>query len=273
VFSRMVGVSYGTFMLLLAKLEAAFNDYQSEQLTRKRGKKSSMPLADQLLLCLLYLRTYDTFLNLSFQFGISESYAQKRYTFVKKLLLQALDLPDEESLRDAINGEHVAVDVTEQAIERPIENQEQYYSGKKKLHTIKVLLIVCLLTNLIKAIRFDRGPRNDYQMYKNSKFDLSKHLKISADSGFQGIKDLHEKSQIPHKASKLKPLNDTQKEHNKKIASKRIPIEHTNRKCKIFKICGSRFRGKHKNYESTWTLIAALVNFKESTRHLRFQSP
>jgi Helix-turn-helix of DDE superfamily endonuclease len=132
VFSRMVGVPYGTFMLLLAKLEAAFNDYQSEQLTRKRGKKCSIPLADQLLLCLLYLRAYDTFLNLSFQFGISESYAQKRYTFVKKLLLQALDLPDEESLRDAINGEHVAVDVTEQAIERPIENQEQYYSGKKK---------------------------------------------------------------------------------------------------------------------------------------------
>ncbi|MCU0341808.1 MAG: transposase family protein, partial [Spirosomaceae bacterium] len=132
-------------------LEAAFNDYQSEQLTRKRGKKCSIPLADQLLLCLLYLRTYDTFLNLSFQFGISESYAQKRYTFVKKLLLQALDLPDEESLREAINGEHVAVDVTEQAIERPIENQSDRRCGallqREKKTTYDKSFANCLFIN------------------------------------------------------------------------------------------------------------------------------
>ena len=80
---------------------------------------------------MLYLRNYDTLLNIGFQFGISESYAQKRYTFTKMLLLRCLNLPDEEFLKDAIQGHKVAIDVTQQAIERPLQNQEDYYSGKK----------------------------------------------------------------------------------------------------------------------------------------------
>lgn len=131
VFTRMVGVNYGTFSIILDKLQVTFIEYQNELLIRKRGKRCSLTLADQLLLTMLYLRNYDTLLNIGFQFGISESYAQKRYTFTKMLLLRCLNLPDEESLKDAIQGHKVAIDVTEQAIERPLQNQEDYYSGKK----------------------------------------------------------------------------------------------------------------------------------------------
>ena len=79
----------------------------------------------------MYLRDYTTFIKLGLQFGISESYTQKRYEFSKKMLLRCLDLPDEGSLKTAVQTNLVAVDVTEQAIERPVENQESYYSGKK----------------------------------------------------------------------------------------------------------------------------------------------
>lgn len=131
VFTRMVGVNYGTFSIILDKLQVTFIEYQNELLIRKRGKRCSLTLADQLLLTMLYLRNYDTLLNIGFQFGISESYAQKRYTFTKMLLLRCLNLPNEKSLKDAIQGHKVAIDVTEQAIERPLQNQEDYYSGKK----------------------------------------------------------------------------------------------------------------------------------------------
>ena len=83
---------------------------------------------------MLYLRNYDTVLNIGSQFGISESYAQKRYTFTKMLLLRCLNLTDEESLKDAIQGHKVAIDVTQQASERPLQNQADYYSGKKVTH-------------------------------------------------------------------------------------------------------------------------------------------
>ena len=53
VFTRMVGVNYGTFSIILEKLQKSFIEYQNEQLTRKRGKKCAPILADQLLLTML----------------------------------------------------------------------------------------------------------------------------------------------------------------------------------------------------------------------------
>lgn len=134
------------------------------------------------------------------------------------------------------------------------------------------MLIVCLLTGLICAIRFGKGKSHDFEMFKSANFDLSNELEISVDSGFQGIQHLHSKVELPQKSSKKKPLTKQQKKQNTKKATKRVPVEHTNRKCKIFKICGCRFRGKHSNYESTWLLIVAIVNLKESTKHLRFST-
>lgn len=49
---------------------------------------------------------------------------------IEILLLRCL-VPDEQALEDAISGNQVAIEVTEQAIERPLENQGDYYSGKK----------------------------------------------------------------------------------------------------------------------------------------------
>lgn len=65
---------------------------------RQRGLKSSLTIEDQLLLTLIYLRQYHTFLQLGELFSISESYAQKRYTFISKRLMKALDIPNDKSL-------------------------------------------------------------------------------------------------------------------------------------------------------------------------------
>jgi hypothetical protein len=107
-------------------------------------------------------------------------------------------------------------------------------------------------------------------MYKNKKFEISKGIKILADSGFQGIQKEHENSVIPHKKTKLKPLTVEQKRDNKQQASKRVAIEHINRDIKIFRICSHRYRGKHKNYETNWRLIGTIVNLKKSTKNLDY---
>ena len=96
---------------------------------RTRGLKSSLTIADQLLLTLIYLRQYHTFLQLGEMFSISESYAQKRYTFISKRLLKTLDLPNDKDL--TTENLKLLADVTEQEIERPQSNQKSYYSGKK----------------------------------------------------------------------------------------------------------------------------------------------
>jgi hypothetical protein len=73
------------------------------------------------LLTLLYLRQYDTFLELADKFSISESYAQKRYTFISKLLMKSLNLPNDKDL--TTENLQLVVDVTEQEIERPLKEQ------------------------------------------------------------------------------------------------------------------------------------------------------
>ena len=128
-FTRLVGVNYGTFQIILTKLEREITRYKQQKPMRQRGLKSSLTIADQLLLTLIYLRQYHTFLQLGEMFSISESYAQKRYTFISKRLMKTLDLPQDKDLT-AENLKLIA-DVTEQEIERPQSEQKSYYSGKK----------------------------------------------------------------------------------------------------------------------------------------------
>jgi hypothetical protein len=128
-FTRLVGVNYGTFQIILEKLENEIIRFKQQKPMRTRGLKSSLTIADQLLLTLIYLRQYHTFLQLGEMFSISESYAQKRYTFISKRLMKALDLPNDKDLKS--ENLKLIADVTEQEIERPIKEQKSYYSGKK----------------------------------------------------------------------------------------------------------------------------------------------
>jgi hypothetical protein len=128
-FTRLVGVNFGTFQIILKKLESEITHFKQQKPMRQRGLKSSLTSADQLLLTLIYLRQYHTFLQLGEMFSISESYAQKRFCFISQRLLKALDLPNDKSL--TAEKLKLVADVTEQAIERPVSQQKSYYSGKK----------------------------------------------------------------------------------------------------------------------------------------------
>jgi len=129
-FTRLVGVNYGAFQIILEKLNLQIARFKAEKPIRRRGRKSSLSIEDQLLLTLIYLRQYHTFLQLGEMFSISESYAQKRYEFISGQLLKVLAVPNQKTLeKEALT---VLMDVTEQPIERPVKQQKQYYSGKKR---------------------------------------------------------------------------------------------------------------------------------------------
>ena len=268
-FQRLVGVSKGTYLVLLDKFVNEIAVYKDELWTRKLGNKSSISIDNKLLIYLLHLRNYDTYLNLGMKFGISESYAYKRCKFAEKILLRCLDCPDVDCLKTSIESNLIAVDVCEQEIERPLEGQKEYYSGKKR-HTVKVFIVACVLTGLIKGIWYAKGAVHDFKMLKDKNPELAKDITILADLGFLGIQHIYNKCIIPHKKSKNKPLTQEQKEDNKRQASKRVVVEHLNRCCKIFRICSSRFRGKHKNYDKNWGNISAIVNLKKATNHMKY---
>lgn len=129
-FLRTTGVNYATFEIILAKVEAYVRQSKEQSPIRKRGRKSGLSLSQVLLLALMYLRQYHTFLSLGQAFSVSESYAHKRYCFMRGILANVLDMP--AGLLTTAGVSKVAVDVSEQPVERPLKGQRGYYSGKKK---------------------------------------------------------------------------------------------------------------------------------------------
>ena len=130
-FQRTVGVSPEIFLLIVSTVSQAIKQEKKENLMRQRGRKSSISLENKVLLFFYYLRDYPTFIKLGQQFGISESYANKIYHSILNMVVQCFKLPNRKVLLEG-NHEKVLIDVTEQQIERPVNNQKAYYSGKKK---------------------------------------------------------------------------------------------------------------------------------------------
>ena len=132
-FLRTVGLSQEDFLHIHGKLAAYLDEQKAvKPLTRRGRKDSKLTLEDRLLLTLYYLRHYPTLINLAAIFGISESYCHKIYARTARLLAKVEKLPNRKALlEDPVVS--LAIDVSEQPIERPVKNQKAYYSGKKNV--------------------------------------------------------------------------------------------------------------------------------------------
>ena len=120
---------------------------------KKRGLKESklsLELEDVVLLTLYYIRHYPTFDNLANIFEISESYWNKIYNKTARILAKVETLPNRKNLLEN-PPETLIIDVTEQPIERPVKGQKQYYSGKKKQHTIKVQILASSIRKILSC--------------------------------------------------------------------------------------------------------------------------
>jgi len=97
-------------------------------------------------------------------------------------------------------------------------------------------------------------------MYKKKPLKLGKNKKVIADKGYQGIQDIHSKSEIPIKKKKNQKLTKEEKNHNRELSKRRIIIEHINRKVKIFRIFSSKYRNRRKRFGQRVNLIVSIIN-------------
>lgn len=116
----------------------------------------------------------------------------------------------------------------------------------------------------IVAVDFVAGRRHDFALCTDTLAELSATTYVMADSGYQGLADLHhaEAVQIPYKASKNIPLSDQKKDFNRCLASKRVRIEHLFAKLKVFKILAHRYRNRRQRFDLRFSLIAAIYNLQ-----------
>ena len=116
----------------------------------------------------------------------------------------------------------------------------------------------------IISLAFANGKKHDFRLLKDSRIHVRTETLLEADTGYQGLVQLHANSLLPKKRSKNHPLTKQQRKENHKISSKRIFVEHAIRFVKRFRILSERYRNRRKRFALRFSLIAGICNFDRS---------
>jgi hypothetical protein len=264
-FKRLTGVQKRTFkqMVELVKNE--------EKKKKKPGCPCKLRIEDQVLMTLQYLREYRTQYHIGTDWGVSESTVCRITQKIENILIRSgvFSLPGKKELRQKeIEEKVVAMDVTESPIEKPKENQKNYYSGKQKEHTLKTQLIIDLKSKKIICLASGKGRVHDFKLFQNSGVRVGDLIKIIADKGYQGIAKIHKLSETPIKRKKGKKLSKEEKQYNRLLNRLRVVVEHVNRRLKIFRILSSSYRNRHRRFGLRANLIAGIYNYELETKEL-----
>ena len=223
----------------------------------------------KLVLALSYWREYRAMRQMALDYDVApsticDSIKWVEITLANNSLFQLDDIKTEiEKLEQTGNKvECIIGDVEEQPIERPKVNLEESYSGKKKMHTTKNQIIIDEKTQMIINVFNAKGTMHDYKMIQESNITDTlneKGIKGKFDSGYQGIQNLMT-AIIPFKKSKYHELTEEEKNHNTKLSSERIKIEHVNRTIKIFRIMKEKYRNHMNRYDEKLNIIVGIYN-------------
>jgi hypothetical protein len=91
---------------------------------------------------------------------------------------------------------------------------------------------------------------------------VDEDILMYGDLGYLGIHEYHGNSILPIKASKNNPLSEKEKAYNKRLARKRVAVEHINAKIKTFKIMAYPYRNHRKRHLLRLSLICGIINFE-----------
>jgi hypothetical protein len=259
----VTGLSYEEFSDLVPTFAKALYEMQWERKGRKRkpggGQKGILKTTeDKLFFILFYLKTYPTFDVLAFFVGKSRGRTCEAGHGYLKILEKALGkkivLPErkinsvEEFLQKFPEAKEVFFDGVERRTHRPKKpkNQNKTYSGKKKAHTRKNVVIANEKRKILLLSPTKSGRRHDKRIA--DKFLLAERIPpdvlIGADSGFQGIQHAHTNSWLPHKGTKKKPLTVEQRQENTILSHFRVCVEHAIGGMKRFRAFSEVFRNR-----------------------------
>ena len=142
------------------------------------------------------------------------------------------------------------VDGTERPVKRSVitTDQEQFYSGKKKDHTVKNVICIDPHTKAITGMTDTYlGKTHDLEVFRTDSlfYQIPKRSVGLADSGFQGVDHPFLKAVIPYKRVRGQgELTSEQKATNASISKRRVSVEHVFAHLKKYKILSEPLREK-----------------------------
>jgi hypothetical protein len=169
----------------------------------------------KLLFILVYQKTYPLQTMHGLQFELSQPQANYWVHHLLPVLQQslaALGLKPERDAQKVANSPLLAesaadllIDGTERRVQRPKdgEKQEKQYSGKKKTHTDKNLVLVNNLTKKILYLSSTVGGQtHDKEMADENPINYPAGTTLGKDTGFQGYEPPGVKTFQPKKSRK-----------------------------------------------------------------------
>ncbi len=259
----------------------------SKRKNRERGIGAGRPFKLNiknrfLMLLIYYYRLYITYTLAGFLFNLDQSTIYRDIQKIESLIRKCVPIPKKiynitkrlqtpEDVEKYFPGFMAFIDSTEQQIPRPMDNKRRatFYSGKNKRHTVKTQLIVNNQGIIIHKLRYKKGRRHDYDIYKEEHHVTPKEVVNVFDLGYLGIeKDFPEQlSSIPIRKKKNVELSQEEKEHNKNHSRRRIVIEHAICRLKKYRIMSDIFRNKLRKYNRISELVSGLVNYRMMNLH------
>lgn len=228
-------------------------------------------IEEKLFYILWYLKDYPTFDSASFLVGFHRSNACEwvhillptlETTMKRKFVLPQRKLTDpQEFLKSFPEAKEVFADGIERSIQRGKnkKKQQKTYSGKRKLHTRKSVIItdkakrVLILTKQKSGRRHDKRLSDKEQLFQN----LPEKIAVYVDTGFCGVQKYHPNTYIPKRRGRHKPLTEEDKELNRLISSYRVVVEHAIGGIKRYRCISEKLRNRKAWIDDTLILLAA----------------
>jgi hypothetical protein len=166
----------------------------------------------------------------------------------------------------------LGIDGTERRIERPKDpvSQRKFYSGKKKAHTLKSVLIGGLEDRQIKYLSgTHEGKKHDKKVCDEDQIIVPAGSDLYQDTGFQGYHVPDVNSHQPKKKPRGGELTAADKTRNYLISQVRVVVEHILAGVKRCRITKDVFRNTQDNYDDqVMELACGLHNFRSDHRLL-----
>lgn len=284
-WQAVLGVNNQQFALLLKYCTKSFKElndtsFEEELLNNSKGHLAKIKtLEDLIFFTLVILKTGITFDFAAFLMQFDQSRAHRHFIKGINLIHYTLDIEGLLPIREIATPnefeeyfdkkEILIFDATEQRIQRPQQRdyQNDTYSGKKKMHTIKSMII----SDLSKYIHYVSlvyiGKTHDFSLLKEEfppSLEWFNQYQIRVDLAYLGFLKDYPNAQlyIPHKKPKGKELTEQQKDENRELARERISVEHSIGGMKRYDILSNTCRIHNiELYDKILAVCAGLWNF------------
>lgn len=275
----LTGLTPAEFTDLVADFAYYYNEHETKQKKNRQrkiggGRNSKIETIEEKLFYILwYMKTYPTFDVASFTVGFARSSACTwmhdllpilELTMKRKFVLPQRKISSpEEYFRLYPEAKEVFVDAVERLKQRPKKKkaQQKAYSGKKKAHTRKSVIVSDSKRRVLVVTKQKSGRRHDKRLAdKESIFEsIPQEIAVYADTAFTGEARAHSNIQLPKKRSRGRELTYDEKETNKIISSYRVIIEHAIGGIKRYRCMSEKLRNRKAFIDDQFLLLGSVA--------------